>query len=712
MTAPPASGARLARGLVVVLLLLPALLAGETALAQPTDRDRADRDRRAAQLEVIGLQAIVDDQRPLHVRVRVSNPGRADLEDLRVVATVHRETIGRFAFQQAMDDDDVGNIIHPFVTDLDVVPAGGGRTMDLTQTAAELGLARPGQDGVYPLRLQLLAEGEVIDEVTTALVVLPGHVEHPLSVALLLPLGLPPQRDAEGVVTDRTLLHALGPGGALSGTVAALLQAEDLGATIALDPSTLRDTADLVDGFALREEGVVVVGASDSATAQRAGALLTDLSDLVARSGTEQLALPYGGADLVALVRTNQADAATRALSEAVTEIEAHTGARPNTRLLLPPAGVDTDTVAHLRELGIDGLVLSERQLRIGARGDLSPSPVRTLRTGRNATPVLVPDPWLEQPMTSGSGDGPVVGAQRIIGELASVYFERPGTARRGLLLAPQPDDAVPSALVAALAEPLSSTPIFSSVPASTLVRRTAIDESPVALDYTARQDELPLTYMSLLAGARRALGSLSGVMDGDNGMAERFDRLLLQSASVHYRGESMAEGRALIRTVTDTVADIYGAVRVVENPPVTLTAVSGQVPVSVRSDAGIPLRVQITLSSPRYEIDGGPTREIVLQPETTEILTFGVRALSPGGTSPIQVVISDVDGTLDLARGRVVVRSTAFSIVGLIVVAGAGVFLSVWLLREVSRRRRAPAPVAAAERRVVASRRRARTHR
>jgi hypothetical protein len=705
----------LLRAMAGALVLLASVALGAPAAAQPGDLERLGREAGSLRLEVIDLQGIVTDEQPMHARVRVVNGGRSDRDDLRIVAAVHRETIGRFAFQQAMDDDVVGNIIHPFVADLDPVPGRGGRTVDLVQTADELGLARPGQDGVYPLRLQLLAGGEVADEVTTAIVVIPAHVEHPLSVALLLPLALPPQRDAEGVVTDRALLHSLGPHGSLAGTVAALTSAEDLGATIAVDPLTLRDTAELTDGFALREAGVVVVGPADSAAAERATALLAGLTDVVSRPGTEHLALPYGGADLVALVRTNQREVADRSLADAVTEVEAHTGARPTGQILLPPAGLDTDTLEQVRGNGVTTVVLSEQWLRIGARGDRSPSPVRRLRAGRNATTVLVPDPWLEQPLSTSSVDGPAVGAQRIIGELASVYFERPGTARRGLLLAPQPDEAVPSSLLAALAEPLSTTPIFSSVPMTTLVRATAPDETPVALDYPAeaRQRELPLTYMSLLAGARRALGSLSGVAEGDTAMAERFDRILMQSSSVHYRGEDMAEGRALMRTVTDTIADIYGSVRVVDNPPVTLTAVSGQVPVSVRSDAAIPLRVRITLTSPRYEVEGGPTREVVLQPQTTEILTFGVRALSPGGTSPIQVVISDVEGTLDLARGRVVVRSTAFSIVGLVVVAGAGVFLIGWLLREVSRRRRTPAVHGhgAGERRPVAVRQ-ARTHR
>ncbi len=193
-----------------------------------------------------------------------------------------------------------------------------------------------------------------------------------------------------------------------------------------------------------------------------------------------------------------------------------------------------------------------------------------------------------------------------------------------------------------------------------------------------------------MLTTARRALGSLASVLETDSTLPTRLDALLLQASSVHYRGEALPEGRDLLRAVAGTVGDIYGGVDVLESPPVTLTDVEGQLPVTVRSTADVPLRVQVSLETARYEVVGGPSREVVLQPDRSETLTFRVRALTPGGTSPIQVSVRDLDGQLDLAQGTVVVRSTAFSVAGAIATAGAALVLLLFAVRPVLKRRRA----------------------
>jgi hypothetical protein len=673
------------------------LLLGSTlpAAAQPTERPATEGGRLS--LDVLRLDGVVSAQDPLRLRLRVRNGGLLDREDVRVLATVHREAIGRWELQQATREGVVGNIIHPIVADLGVVPARGSRTVELTQTLDDLGLARPGQDGVYPLRLQVLKDGEVTDELVTSLVVVPPTVEHPLALSLVLPLVLPPARDAEGVVADAAVLEAIDDAGGLARTVAALAEAPRLDVTLGLDGHTLRDLQDLADGFAVRREGTVLVRPADSTASARAREILTDLEALAARRRTTVLALPYAGADLVALVRHGLAPEARRQLEDGRDAVAQAIGVSDDSGVLWPPDALDDATLALAREAGIDTVVADSRSLLTRPGGDLSPSPVRTLRRAGDRTTVLVPDPYLVPVLTDGSTRGPAVAAQQVLAEVAAVYFELPGTTRRGVLLAPPPGGSVPGSLVSALAPALAGAPFLRTVPVDDLAERVAPEPEPVQLRYPAeaRARELPLTHALLLADARRSLGSLDGVLAEPNGMTARLDRLLLQAASVAYRDDPAA-GRALMRAVSNAVAEVYGAVEVLDAPPVTLTAVEGQLPVTVRSTADIPLRVKIALRSPRYEVEGGPTREVVLAPSSTEILTFRVRARSPGGTSPIQVVVSDLDGVLDLAVGTVVVRSTAFSVAAVVVMAGAALFLLLWWLRgRAARRRSTPAPPA-----------------
>lgn len=680
---------RLLAGIAVLGLALLAGPAGAQTATPFTERETG------LALEVVALDGIVHSEQDLRLRVRVSNSNARDREDLRIVATVHRKLDRRIQHHEAMEEGVVGGIIHPFVADLRPVPGHGSRTIELRQSTAELGLTRSSAEGVYPLQLQLLAGGEEVDEVTTSIVVVPTSATAPLDVSLLLPMTVPPTRDAEGVVTDRRLLRAVGPGGLLAGTTQALREAETLQATLALDPRTLRDVAALQGGFALRDGGVVAAYGADSAAAQEARVVLEELSTLVARPFVEPLALPYGGADLTALVRGGlESEASLRHLEQSADELADQIGVAPNRRTLWPAAGIDEDTLSVARSAGVDRLVLGERWLSIGVREQYSPSPVRRLRDSR--TTVLVPDPWIEDLLTDRSADGAVVDAQRIIGELASIYFELPGTARRGALLAPPSGETVDPALVRALVAPLGA-PIFRAVTTTRLARRVNPALRQVSLDYgeAERSAELPSTYLAHLTQARRGLGSLGGVLEGAPELGPRLDRLLLQAASVHYR-DDREEGRALLRTVSGTVQGLYSSVRVLENPPVTLTAVEGTLPIGLRSEAELPLRVLVTLSSARYEVEGGPTREVVLEPGETQVLTFAVRALTPGGTSPIQIAVTDLDGEVEIAQGRVVVRSTAFSLVGLIITAGSAVFLLAWWLRESTRRRRQAAATAA----------------
>jgi len=137
-------------------------------------------------------------------------------------------------------------------------------------------------------------------------------------------------------------------------------------------------------------------------------------------------------------------------------------------------------------------------------------------------------------------------------------------------------------------------------------------------------------------------------------------------------------------------VAHTYQAVRVVEGPPVTLTAAEGQVPVTLTSAADTPLRLSVRMGpTARLEFDDHAPTELVLQPGQTTTLTFAVTAVSAGGLQPVEVVVTDPEGIRVVANGTVVVRSATYSVVALVITAGAAIFLLVWWGRDIAKRRR-----------------------
>lgn len=664
-----------------------AIAVSEAAPAQQQPPDRRLR------LDVVALDGLVDVDNDLRLRGRVANAGRGQRDDVRIVATVHAQTRSRWQHEQAVEEGALGHILHAFSMDLAPIPGGGARTVEFAESVDDLGLAgRIGQGGVYPLRVQLLHRGEVVDEVITSLVLLPSVVEEPLRVAVVVPLAAPPGRRADGAFVEAGLAGDVAPTGDLGRTVAALLARPDVPVTLAVDGLLLEEVADLAGGFVAVVDGRATAYPADSRPARDAEAFLERVSDVAGRRDVETVALPYASADVVALVRSGQSSEAVRALTDGARTVERLAGTRASTRLLWPPDGLDDDSLTRLRRAKVDTLILAEEHLRAASDGNLTPSPVRRLRSGATRMDVAVPDPWIAEAL-AGHADGDAVAAQRLLAEVAGAYFERPGRADRGLLLAPTAPMTVDRRL-AALVEALADAPFVEPVTVSGLVRHVDAEPDPVRLDYSSRRrrQELPSSYLSALAAARRALGSLEAALVDDPATPARFDRLLLQAASVHYRRSgTLDDGRELLRSVATTVEGIYGAVSVPQTPPVTLTSVEGRLPVTLRSTADMPLRLRVELRSPRYEFEDGAAREVVVQPGESRIITVGVRALAPGGTSPVQVVVSDPDGAVQLASGAVIVRSTAFSVVGVLATAAAALFLLGWGVREAVRRRRTP---------------------
>lgn len=682
------------RPLAATALLL-ALVVGVLASAPAAAQTGLPPQPGAAALTVEQLTGVLLPGGELRVRVRLVNESSQPLSGLRVVGTLHRRTYSRFDYQQAVDEGAVGEVWSSFGDDAAPLDPGGSQTLDLTSSAAALGFARPEDKyGVYPLRLQLLVDGTSVDELVTSVVLTPEDVDAPVRLAAVWPLDARPAQLADGSFHPR-LLEELDSGGRLT----ALVEALDADAAVTLAPSglLLDQLADMADGFTLADGRVV---APDDREAEAAAALLDRLREAAARPGTTQITPSYGPGDLVALVRGGLSSEAAQDIGVGRAAIAAHTGSPPAEGALLPPDGLDAPTLEVAVGTGVDTVVLTEEQLSLPDDRDLqwSPSPLRRLRwQGGTPLTAVVPDPWLNEALTAvgaagAAVDGDAVAAQRVLAETAAVYFERPNAADpRGLVLAAPRDWEPPRDVPAALLDGIARAPWLEPVTVPDLVTAVPAAEDPVALSYPerARDAELPADYVGELRQALVDFSSLASTLPDDASALGRFGALLRQAASVHYRDPRLsAEGAAKVAAVSGTVDDLYGAVTVADSPPVVLTSTEGQVPVTLTSSASVPLRVRVRLATNRYTFDRGDAQEVVLEPGEVRTLTFAARALTAGGTHSIRVFVEDPAGGAVLAQGTVVVRSTAYSRVALVVTGAAAAFLLLWWLRDLTRRR------------------------
>ena len=108
-----------------------------------------------------------------------------------------------------------------------------------------------------------------------------------------------------------------------------------------------------------------------------------------------------------------------------------------------------------------------------------------------------------------------------------------------------------------------------------------------------------------------------------------------------------------------------------------TLTARKGSVPLTFVNGSGSPLSVVLHLRSPKIDVPGGRDVPLELPLGATRVnIDIETRA---SGSIPLEVAVTSPDGSLLLTTARYSVQSTAVSGVGIVLSAGALLFLLVW---------------------------------
>lgn len=699
---PRAGRTRDVIALVGALVLVGALGSGPAA---------AQVDRRAGgpSLDVVALPAVVRAGEEVAIRVTVDNPDPAVLEGASIELAVSERTRSRSDHRESLAPDAPSRrILARLLTELPAVAPGSTSSAVLVASAAELGLgglATRGE-GVHPLRIALTdSDGAILDEVRTSLVALSPAIGEPVRLALVLGVAGEFSAPPGGVVEGDPLGGRLASTHPLPELVEVLADAPRVPLTIATDAVVVEQAGAAADGYTAADAaGPYLVTPADP-PAQRAGDLVTDLREALARPAVDHLALPYAQADLVALTRAGAAEEATRAITVGATRADAATGARPLPGVLIPPDGLDEPALRAAVAAGVERVVLGTDELASVTGPDdaalRSRSPVRRLRTAPGPpVTALVADPWLSQVLGSGAvgrGDAdPEVVAQHLLADTAALYFERPFDERvRGSLVVPPPSVAADPAVLAALLDAVADAPWLQPVGIEGLVAQVTPEEEPVELDYppAARLREHDRRLLDAIAAARAGLATLQGALP-DPSVADADDRLLLLAASTTLR-DDVPTATALVAEVAADVAAVRNSVTVLRGPQITLTRRDDNVlPVTLRNGGVLPVRVQVSMTSPSYRFEGAV--EATLQAGEQRTLGFRAHALRPGATVPVTVEVRDGDGEQLLAPPvDLSVRSTAYSRAAVAIAAASGLALAIWWVGDAQRRRRARAALA-----------------
>lgn len=533
--------------------------------------------------------------------------------------------------------------------------------------------------GVYPVEVEVLdASGRRLDRLLTHLVLrpAPGEGAPPLDVALVARVGaMPadpdaPPLDARALASRRAVLDAL-------------LAVPDVVATLAVSPDTLVELAAAVD------EG---------------SAALLDVLRAVA-SARPVLALPYVRTSPDALSDAGLATELAHQLDRGAAALQDVLGVGPSERTWLATPDLGAEGLQLLHALGSPRVVVAPDQVQRLTDGVLSPARpflvTAPLVRDRDADeddderePValeaLATDAHLDE-LLHGSGE-PALVASRALADLAMLWFEQPSTPRAVVVPV---DAAVHGSTARAVLEGLRASTMFRTVPLDDafdradplrgsdgeVLRRTLEPEDPVRIGTSVAAAVMDL---------RSLRGSVEGMVGAGAPVLGELDHHLLRATAVGLSGRGRDREVDAARAVVDALA---AAVEAPDQASITLTAREGTVPLTLRNTTGSPIEVQVRLRSPKLELPGGDTFALTLT-DATSRLDIAVRARA-SGSFPVEIEVTSPDGRLRLASTRYSVRSTAVSGVGVVLSAGAGLFLIIWWARHWRESRRSAKLVA-----------------
>jgi hypothetical protein len=662
------------RRLVVLLFVtIPLLL--------PAPPIRGQEPAPTVRLRLLTQSPFASTRHPFRLSVEATNTGEKPIAGLGMTLTVYYPARSRSEYRQGLAEEG------PQVAELIVSPVRVGGTLQPGQRRTivvqrRLGeLADLDESALYPVKVQLESEGIPVGFLRSALVFIHERPLVPLNVSFTFVLdeGVPFLPD--GTFRDDRLERTLGPGGRLRTAVEAI-EAAPTRMTVAISPMLLQGLDRMSRGYRVAAPGGRrrEVGPRDRG-AERAAAMLQRLRGVAARPGTEVVALPLASPPVSALVSARLVGDLDQQIVRGRNAVEsflpgvsitASSPFRPPGSLLTPRS------LRALVRLGVEGLLLDADTIEPAPEQPLTPQGTVAIPIGRRrSVPATAPDDGIMRLLLNRRGD-PRLQAQRILGELAAIYFEQPGVDRGVAIVLPE--HAAPlGALLTRLLEHVGRASPDAAPKAGWLRPVTAsrlLSGSDPPRRRLVEHPNEPTFSPGFVVQVRRtksALATIATISEETAVLSRRLTTQMLLSESRQFV-ERERDGTAFLGAVQARVAEEIGKVQPpASNSAITLTSRQGVIPVTLSSSAEYDVHLRVTLFSPRLLFLEGASRDVVLN-RPRQALTFPVLAQTTG-RFPVRVLIETPDGHR-IAESRIVVRSTAYNTRALLVTVASALFL------------------------------------
>jgi hypothetical protein len=670
-----------AAALTVVLVAAVVLARGGTAAAQ-------EPALRLTLLEQTPQWNGPDDT-SLMLRVRAQNTGAEPLEDLRIGITLWPPVFSRTGFEQSLSADpgDAAPLLAETRTREGSLAPGDVRDFEVPVDLPVEQLSAT-QSLIYPLKLDVRTGYRSLAAIRTPVIYLVRRPIQPLALSWTFVLDAPLELRPDGVFGSPAVETSASRGGRTAGEIAALsrLAESGVGVDVAVSPMLLLQLQQMADGYRVVDGGSVrSVEAGTGGSAAASGAL-DRLRTIASAPNVELSALPYSEPLLPALTSGDLARDLGVQLQGGREIVADLLGRTPSTNVLRPPASaIDEATLDELPGAGVSTLLLDPDAVpRTEDTQGFAPSPVVSLAAQNATLSAVVADPAAQALLDTGIADrDPVLASQAVLGELASIWLQRPGEPH-GVAMVFGQDGAAPAAFYGPLVRGIASAPWLTKRTASSLVGDEAIPRAGGTAQIVPSTASFGTEYVDELRRARRRVETLRTMLVDPSDEPAHLDRLLLLAESRRFIGDETS-GFAFIHRVDSTVAPMFGAVRPQVSQPITLTSRAiRDVPIAVRNVASVPLRVTIRLWS-QY-LRGTFERTRILPARSTETIAVDLE-LRTTGRFPVQIDVLAPSGR-PIGHRQLIVRSTAYNRIALMITIGAALLaFVVWARRFVPRR-------------------------
>jgi hypothetical protein len=617
----------------------------------------------------------------LELRFRAENLGTEPLDELAIGVTLYSRILTRSAYQESLVADPSIVIDGEELPRDGAIEPGASRDFHISVTL-ESGIDTD-QSGVYPLKLDLRSGTSSVAELRTPVIFLVRKPEVPLDLSWTFVLQHPITFAPDGTFSDPSLELALAPGGRLHGEIRSLLAlADDPAETpidVAISPVLLTQLGRMRDGYTVSEDGAlrqVPAGVGGAALAAQA---IADLREIAAAPNVHVTALPFSTPELPALYSGGLGRDADQQLEQGRTIVAEVLSTSPLPQVLRPPgAALDDVTLRNLSGAGVTTLLVGPATVTpiVQPLGFAGPP---TTELGEGELSAIVPEPTADTLLTAIVGSDPVRAAQVVLGELATIWQEQPGE-QRGVAVMLGEDAPLPGRFFRPFALNVAGAPWLGPVSAVEFVDAYP----PAATQPLASQSfrRFSTSYVTSLKQARRRVETLASMLPNDSTSPERLNTMLLLSEARQFLADSDG-GIEFIAEVHRTVQDVMSSLVLDTVRSVTLSSDEGGIPVTVSNVADETLSFSIRLRS--ESIREQPSADLALAPGDSE--TVSLRAEIAAGQSLIDVQLLSPSGRV-IEQDTIVVRSTGYNRIALIITIGAAILLvGVWARRFLPRR-------------------------